>query len=123
MKKIIIIFLLCFTNKVLALDLTNYSRSAILIEPSTNTIIYELNKDEKLAPASMTKLMTMLLIMEAVEEERISLNDMVLVSKNAASMGGSQVYLEEGERMSVEDLFKSIAIASANHAMTIRWKK
>ena len=116
MKKIIIIFLLCFTNKVLALDLTNYSRSAILIEPSTNTIIYELNKDEKLAPASMTKLMTMLLIMEAVEEERISLNDMVLVSKNAASMGGSQVFLEENSKLKVDQLLKGIAIASGNDA-------
>jgi D-alanyl-D-alanine carboxypeptidase (penicillin-binding protein 5/6) len=115
-KKIIIIFLLCFTTKVCALDLTSYSRSAILVEPSTNTIIYELNKDEKLAPASMTKLMTMLLIMEAVDDERISLNDMVLVSKNAASMGGSQVFLEENSKLKVDQLLKGIAIASGNDA-------
>ncbi len=118
MKKYIFYFLLLFfsTTKCLALELTTYSKSAILLEPTTNTIIYELNKDERLAPASMTKLMTMLLIMEAIDENRIELTDKVLVSKNASSMGGSQVFLEENSEIEVEQLLKGIAIASGNDA-------
>lgn len=118
MKKYILYFLLLFfsTTKCLALELTTYSKSAILLEPTTNTIIYELNKDERLAPASMTKLMTMLLIMEAIDENRIELTDKVLVSKNASSMGGSQVFLEENSEIEVEQLLKGIAIASGNDA-------
>ncbi|MBQ8206731.1 MAG: D-alanyl-D-alanine carboxypeptidase, partial [Bacilli bacterium] len=118
MRKIIIFLLLMmlFAPKISALELTNYSKSAILIEPTTNTIIYEVNKDEQLAPASMTKIMTMLLIMEALEEERINLTDMVVISKNAASMGGSQVFLEENSKIAVEQLLKGIAIASGNDA-------
>lgn len=117
-KKIIfLIFLsIIFCLNVNALELTNYSKSAILIEPSTNTLIYELNKDERLAPASMTKIMTMLLIMEALDTNKISLNDDVLISKNAADMGGSQVFLEANSKIKVEQLLKGIAIASGNDA-------
>ena len=118
MKKfLIIIFMFSIPIiRISALELTNYSKSAVLIEPTTNTIIYDLNKDEKLAPASMTKLMTMLLIMEKIDSNKISLTDKVLISKNAASMGGSQVFLEENSEIEVEQLLKGIAIASGNDA-------
>jgi len=116
MKKILFLLLTLITPKVLALDLTSYSKSAIMIEPTTNTIIYELNKDERMAPASMTKLMTMLLIMEAIEDNKINLDDMVLISKNASDMGGSQVFLETNSEIQVEQLLKGIAIASGNDA-------
>jgi D-alanyl-D-alanine carboxypeptidase (penicillin-binding protein 5/6) len=112
---LIIIFFL-FTGNNKALELTEYSKSAILIEPTTNSIIYDVNKDERLAPASMTKLMTMLLIMEAIESNKISFNDDVLISKNAADMGGSQVFLEINSKIKVEQLLKGIAIASGNDA-------
>ncbi len=105
-----------FTPFVYGIQLTEYSKSAILIEPTTNTIIYDVNKDERLAPASMTKMMSMLLIMEAIDTGKIKLDDMVVISKNAASMGGSQVFLEENSKINVEQLLKGIAIASGNDA-------
>lgn len=118
MKKKMFVFLLffLFLSKISALSLTSYSDSAILIEPTTNTILYELNKDKRKPPASMTKLMTMLLIIEAIDDGRIKLNDIVTVSKNAAGMGGSQVFLEENMKIEVEQLLKGIAIASGNDA-------
>ncbi len=116
MKILILILSILFIPKVSALDLTNYSKSAIMIEPSTNSIIYDLNKDDRLAPASMTKLMTMLLIMESIDNGKISLDDMVTISSNAASMGGSQVFLEANSKIQVEQLLKGIAIASGNDA-------
>ena len=91
-------------------------RSAILVEANTNTVLYEKNADEALPPASVTKVMTLLLVMEAIESGRISYSDMVRVSANACSMGGSQIYLKENEEMSVEELLKSVVIASANDA-------
>lgn len=91
-------------------------RSAILMEAHTGQVLYEMNADEALPPASVTKVMTLLLVMEAIEEGRISLTDMVSASANACSMGGSQIFLEEGEQMSVEDLLKSVVISSANDA-------
>lgn len=90
--------------------------SAILIERDTGQVLYDKNIDEQLPPASMTKIMTMILIMEAIDEGKIQLNEKVRASEHAASMGGSQIFLEEGEEMSVEELLKSIAIASANDA-------
>ena len=105
-----------FTISVDALDLTTYSKSAIIFEPTTDSIIYELNKDERLAPASMTKLMTMLLIMESIDNNKISLDDFVIISSNASSMGGSQVFLEASSKLKVEQLLKGIAIASGNDA-------
>lgn len=110
------VLLFLFIGKVNALELTNYSESAILIEPTTKTILYEVNKDQRRAPASMTKLMTMLLIMEAVDDGKIKLTDMVTISKNASDMGGSQVFLEENMQIEVNQLLKGIAIASGNDA-------
>ncbi len=88
--------------------------SALLMEKQTGTIIYEKNADEQLEPASVTKVMTILLIVEALEAGSITLDDMVTTSAYAASMGGSQIYLEEGEQMSVRDMLKSIVVSSAN---------
>ncbi len=118
LKKLIFIILLLLSSITLVngLELTSYSKSAILYEPTTGTIIYDVNKDERLAPASMTKMMTMLIIMESLDSEKINLNDDVTISKNAASMGGSQVFLEENSKIQVEQLLKGIAIASGNDA-------
>lgn len=91
-------------------------KSAILMEAQTGTVLYEHNADQGLPPASVTKIMTLLLVMEAIEQEKIAWNDMVTASAHACSMGGSQIYLEENERMSVEDMIKSVVIASANDA-------
>ena len=92
------------------------SKSAILMEASTGKVLYENNADEVLPPASVTKVMTMLLIFEAQSEGKFQWDDMVRVSAHAASMGGSQVYLEEGEEQRAEDMVKCIAVASANDA-------
>ena len=118
MKKIFLLFFLLLIPVFIikSENLTEYAQSAVLIEPTTNTLIYDLNKDEQRAPASMTKLMTLLLIMENVDSGKISLNDKVLISKNASSMGGSQVFLQENMEIEVEQLIKSIAIASGNDA-------
>jgi D-alanyl-D-alanine carboxypeptidase (penicillin-binding protein 5/6) len=90
--------------------------AALLMEKETGTVLYEKNAHAKLEPASVTKVMTMLLIVEALEDGRISLEDTVTISAHAASMGGSQVYLEENEQMSVRDLLKAVAVASGNDA-------
>jgi D-alanyl-D-alanine carboxypeptidase (penicillin-binding protein 5/6) len=92
------------------------SPSAVLIEGSTGTIIFEKDKDERLKPASITKIMTLLLIFEALDAGKIKLSDEVSVSEYAASMGGSQVYLEPYEIQTVETMIKCISIASANDA-------
>lgn len=92
------------------------SRSAIIMEAKTGNILFELNAKEKLPPASVTKVMTILLIYEAVEEGKIKWDDIVTVSEHAASMGGSQIFLEPMEQQTVKDLTKSIVIASANDA-------
>lgn len=96
--------------------LTLATPSAILMESSTGTILYEKNSHERLRPASITKIMTLILIFEALETGSISKSDVVTISEHAASMGGSQVYLEPGEEQTVEDLLKCISIASANDA-------
>lgn len=88
--------------------------SAVLMEASTGRILYEKNADAPLPPASVTKIMTLLLIMEAVDNGKLALSDMVTVSEKAASMGGSQVYLKVGEQMSVEEMIKCVVISSAN---------
>lgn len=92
------------------------SPSAILLEQSSGQVLYELNPDEKLHIASVTKTMTMLLIMEAIDSGKIKLTDTVTTSEYASSMGGSQVFLEPGEQMSVEDMLKSIVVSSGNDA-------
>ncbi len=95
-------------------DLQIEAKSAVLMDAATGTVLYEHNAHEALAPASVTKVMTMLLIMEAIDDGRIGWKDTVTVSENAAAKGGSQVYLKVGETMSVEDMVKSIAVSSAN---------
>jgi len=92
------------------------SPSAIIMEASTKKILLEKSSRDELAPASMTKIMTMLLIMEEIEKGNLSLDDDVLISANAAGMGGSQVYLEANSHASVKDLLTSIGVASANDA-------
>lgn len=88
--------------------------SSILMEKESGNILYEANAHEKLEPASVTKVMTLLLVMEAIDSGRISEDDMVTMSAHAVSMGGSQVYLKENEQMSVKDLLKAVAVVSAN---------
>ncbi|GAA0481566.1 D-alanyl-D-alanine carboxypeptidase DacF [Salinibacillus aidingensis] len=97
-------------------DLAENSKSAILMEKDTGEILYKKNSEERLPPASMTKVMTMILIMEALESGKIKRDEKVRISENAASMGGSQIFLEEGEEMTVDDLLKGIAVASGNDA-------
>lgn len=92
------------------------AKSALLMEAETGEVLYEMNADESLPPASVTKIMTLLLVMEAVDGGSISLEDNVSVSENAAGMGGSQVFLSPGEQMSVETLIKCTVISSANDA-------
>ncbi|MBM7555263.1 D-alanyl-D-alanine carboxypeptidase family protein [Halanaerobacter jeridensis] len=98
------------------LDFELKSESAVLMEFNSGRILYEKKADKKLSPASITKIMTMLLVMEALEEDRIKLTDQIMVSEHAASMGGSQIWLEPGEKMELEELLKAVAIVSANDA-------
>ena len=97
-------------------DIHVEAKAALLIEPSSGNILFEKNSHEKLAPASVTKIMTMLLTMEAVDSGKIKLNDKVTVSENAKKMGGSSMILDTGEVRTVEELLKGIAIASGNDA-------
>ena len=96
--------------------LAEKATSAIVIERDTGEVLFEKNSHEKLPPASMTKIMTMLLIMEAIDNGSLSYDDKVRTSEYAASMGGSQVFLEPGEEMTVTDMLKAIAVASGNDA-------
>ncbi|TGB04465.1 D-alanyl-D-alanine carboxypeptidase family protein [Halobacillus salinus] len=97
-------------------DLVESSKSAILLEKNSGMTLYEKDASVELPPASMTKIMTLLLIMEELEKESIKMDEMIRISEHAASMGGSQIFLEAGEEMSVEDLLKGIAVASGNDA-------
>ena len=90
--------------------------AAVLMEKETGAILYEQNAHDKLEPASVTKVMTLLLVLDAIDDGRLALDDMVTVSAHAASMGGSQVYLKEGEQMSVDDMLKAVAVVSGNDA-------
>ena len=92
------------------------AKALILMEAETGTVLYEKNADQALPPASVTKVMSMLLVMEAVDSGKITLEDMVTVSEYAANMGGSQVYLEAGETFSVHELLKCVVVSSANDA-------
>jgi len=96
------------------LALTVDAKAAVIMESTSGEIIFEQNSTQRLAPASVTKVMTMLLIYEAIAQKRISWDDIVTTSEHAASMGGSQVYLEPGEQQTVRDLVKAVVIASAN---------
>ena len=119
MKTILILFtILClFSNPVQSEELVPNAKSAYLIEYSTGKVLYEKNSEERLYPASMTKMMSLILVYEALNNNTIQMNQMITISPNAASMGGSQIYLEENEQMSVSDLLKSVCISSANDAM------
>lgn len=97
-------------------ELTLTSHAALLMEKSTGEILYAQNEHDALPPASVTKIMTVLLTMEAIDSGRIALDDMVTVSAYAAGMGGSQVFLAEGEQMSVDDLLKAVCVSSGNDA-------
>ena len=125
MKKIFVFF--CFflfgISIVSAEDLTPNSESAILLEVSTGKVIYEKNANQKLAPASMTKVMSMLLIMEAIDNGKLTFEDEVVISDNASSMGGSQIFLQTGEKYKVKELLKGIAIASGNDAVVAMAEK
>src|SRR5690625_2370622 len=103
-------------NEDISLDLATDAKSALLMERDTGKVIYDNNAHERLPPASMTKLMTLLLVMEAIDTGSLSLEEKVTVSEYASSMGGSQVFLDVGEEITVEDLVKSVAIASGNDA-------
>ncbi|MGN9120757.1 D-alanyl-D-alanine carboxypeptidase family protein [Turicibacter bilis] len=124
-RKVLISLVTCFivscfihVTIVRADDLVTDGKAAILIEAETGEILYEKNSHEQLAPASMTKMMSMYLILEAINNGSMQWDEVIRVSEHAASLGGSQIYLKPGEEMSVRDLFKSIAIASANDAVT-----
>lgn len=99
-------------------DLALNSSSVVLIEPNSKRVIYEENKDEKHYPASMTKMMGMYIVLDNIQKGNLKWNDMVTASEYASSMGGTQIFLEPNEQMSVEDLFKSVCINSANDAIT-----
>lgn len=99
-----------------SVELAKQAKSAILIERDTGTVLYDKNAEEQLPPASMTKIMTMLLIMEALDKGELKLNEKISTSEYAASMGGSQIFLEPGEVMTVEQMLKGIAIGSGNDA-------
>ena len=121
-KKIItsIVCALMFANSITSITyaqgISVDAKASLLMEAETGKILHEHNAHEKLAPASVTKIMTMLLIYEALDQEKIKWDDIVTVSAHAASMGGSQIFLEVGEQQTVRDLVKSIVIASANDA-------
>lgn len=120
MKKMLFIILSIFSimlmniKNVQALELVPNARSAILIEPSTKTVIYDKNMHERTSIASLTKMMGLILIFEKIDAGKIKYTDKVVASSNAAGMGGSQIWLEIGEEMSVEELLKGIIMASAN---------
>lgn len=133
MKKLLILFLIFFSlsltvhaedttqsesvnSKSTNIRLAENAKSAIMLESSTGKIIFEKNANEKLPMASMTKMMTLLIIMENIENGNIKWSDSVITSEHAASMGGSQIFLEVGEEMTVEELVKGICIASGNDA-------
>ena len=119
MKRLCIAFAVCMVLTLLpikaeAVNMQVAGKSALLMDIATGTVLYEQNAHEKLAPASVTKVMTMLLIMEAIDSGKIGWDDTVTASETAAAKGGSQVYLKVGETMTVTDMVKSIAVSSAN---------
>ena len=121
MKRLALLMLCCalllpLLPRAGAVELEVAGKSAVLMDAATGTILYEKNAHEPLAPASVTKIMTLLLIMEAIDSGKIRWEDTVTASETAAAKGGSQIYLKAGETMSVTDMVKSIAVSSANDA-------
>ena len=114
MVLVLVLILGVLPRQARAVELDLDGKSALLMDVATGTILYEKNAHEALAPASVTKVMTMLLIMEAIDSGKIGWDDMVTASESAAAKGGSQIYLKVGETMSVSDMVKSIAVSSAN---------
>lgn len=115
----LIVMCFCFSGYAInegAVDVN--AKSAVLMDFSTGEILYSFNENERLYPASVTKIMSMLLVMEALARGEISLDDIVTASANASSKGGSQIWLKEGEQMTVNELLKATAIGSANDAVT-----
>ena len=124
MKKLLL-FLICLllipiNVNAAELELAKNAKASIIVEASTGEILYENNINEKYAPASMTKMMSLLIVMEYIEGGGMKLDEMVTVSENASSMGGSQIFLKVGEKMSVSDLLKGVSIASANDAVVTK---
>lgn len=120
MKKILLIIMSFFVlnlNVLAEEDFASNGKSAILVDNLSGKVLYEKNADEKLAPASMTKLASMLMVMEAIDNGNLKFEDKVTISEEAANMGGSQVFLQAGEVYTVYDLLKSVAIASGNDAV------
>ena len=124
MRKILCVFLVCISisSCLFCLNISAQyqgeinAKSAILMEASSGQILYEKNAQQPLPPASVTKIMTLLLVMEAIDDGKIKIDDMVTVSEHASSMGGSQIFLKVGEQMSVNDMIKSVVVSSANDA-------
>ena len=127
MKRFAVILLICTLilplgiNSAFAANAENKpfdvdTKAAILIDSGTGTLLYGKNIHEKLPPASVTKVMTLYLVLEAVDSGKIKLNDTVQVSEHASSMGGSQIYLAPGEEMNVQDMIKAVTVSSANDA-------
>lgn len=104
------------TDAAVGTTLDIKAKSAVLLEVNTGEILYEMNADEQLPPASITKIMSLLLVIEAIDRGELSLEDVITASEHACSMGGSQIWLEPGESMTVDDLLKAAVIASANDA-------
>lgn len=114
-KYFAVFFAFCLLGlSAFAEELTLNSKSACLMEAESGQILYEINADEKLEPASVTKIMSLLLVFEAMDEGKFDLNTTVFASEYASSMGGSQIWLEPGEQMSVNEMLKAVIVASAN---------
>lgn len=113
---LLLALLLCFPLPVWAAELPVQAKATLLMEKETGQVLFAQNEREKLEPASVTKVMTLLLVMEAIARGELHYEDVVTVSANAASMGGSQVYLSEGEQITVEELLKSVCVSSGNDA-------
>ena len=122
MKKVflVIIMFLFLMQNVRAMDMEVNAKSAILIDQNTGAILYKKNENERLPMASMTKIMSLILIMEQIEEGNLSYDTKVEISAEASSMGGSQIFLQTGDVYKVSELLKSIAMASANDVVVIK---
>ena len=123
MKKLFLcLFILLFMMRVNALEIAKNAKTAILVETTTGKILYEKDKDNKRSPASMTKIMTLLLVMEKLEDGSIKLDDKIKISNHASSMGGTQIFVEEGSLVDLQTLIKGVGIASANDVVDTKKK-